>query len=81
MKKQNSKFVLAEASIDEVNKQLKTNLFVIVVIIFVLGTNLIHLIREKSFFYGALSMLMIVLLFFIIKARRILKLRKQQLTP
>lgn len=80
MKKQRTKFVLADASIDEVNKQLKTNLFVIVVILFILGTNIMHFLKDNSVFYAILVALMVVLLFLMIKSRNILKLRKQQLT-
>jgi len=80
MKKSKSKFLLAEANIDETNKQLKINMFVIAVVIFLLGINTIHFFREKSLFYAALVALMIFLLFFIIKSRKLLKLRKQELT-
>ena len=52
MKKQKKGFVLAEATLGEVNKQLKVNLFVIVVVGFVLGSNILHFMREKSIFYG-----------------------------
>ncbi|WP_435979068.1 hypothetical protein [Psychrobacter sp. DM4] len=80
MKKQRTKFDLAQADITEINKQLKVNLFVIVMVIFVLSINMIHFVREKSLFYAMLTLLMVVLLFFIIKARRILKTRQQVLT-
>jgi len=50
MKKSKSKFLLAEANIDETNKQLKINMFVIAVVIFLLGINTIHFFREKVFF-------------------------------
>ena len=46
MKKQKKGFVLAEATLGEVNKQLKVNLFVIVVVGFVLGSNILHFMRE-----------------------------------
>jgi len=71
---------LAEADVDETNKQLKINMFVTAVVVFLLGINSIHFIREKSLFYGALVAIMIFLLFFIIKSRKLLKLRKQALT-
>ena len=74
------KFVLAEANLDEINKQLKMNVFVIAVAVFVLAANTIHFMRDKSLFYAALIALMILLLFFIIKSRKILKARKQALT-
>jgi Ca2+/Na+ antiporter len=80
MKKQKSKFVLAEASIDDINKQLKINLFVIIVVIFLLGLNALYFIKEKSFFSVALIILMVFLLFIIAKSRDILKSRKQELS-
>lgn len=80
MKKGRAKFVLAEASIDEVNKQIRVNWLVTVVVIIVLAMNVIQFMQAKSFFYAALTVLMLVLLFFITKARHILKIRKQQLT-
>lgn len=78
MKKQ-KRFVIAEATLDEVNKQLRLNLFVIVVIMAVLTMNVIHFIKEQSLFYAALVAMMVLLLFLIIKARRILKLRQRAL--
>jgi uncharacterized BrkB/YihY/UPF0761 family membrane protein len=39
-----------------------------------------HFIKEYSVFYGVLVAVMIVLLFFTLKSRRLLKLRKQQLS-
>ena len=50
MKKQKKGFVLAEATLGEVNKQLKVNLFVIVVVGFVLGSNILHLCEKRMFF-------------------------------
>lgn len=80
MKKQKTKFVLAEASLADVNKQLKINLFVIIMLVFLLGLNALYFIKQKSFFSVALVILMIFLLFIIAKSRDILMLRKQQLT-
>ena len=80
MKKQKSKFVLAQASIDDINKQLKINLFIMVVVIFLLGLNTLYFSKEKSFFAAILIVLMIVLLFLIAKSRDILKSRKQELS-
>lgn len=80
MNKQKTKFVLAEATINEVNKQLRVNLLVLVTLIFVLAMNVMQFMKAKSFFYALLTLLMIFLLFFIAKARSILQLRKQQLT-
>lgn len=80
MEKRKSKFVLAEASIDDINKQLKINLLVIVLVLFLLGLNSLYFIREKSVFSAILIVLMIFLLFLIAKSRDILKSRKQQLS-
>ncbi len=80
MKKQKNKFVLAESTLDEVNRQLKINLFVIVVVAVVLFMNVMTFMSDKRFFYGVLVVVMIVLLFFLSKARTILSLRKQELT-
>ncbi|MBF0659099.1 hypothetical protein I6E84_05050 [Psychrobacter sp. SCQQ22] len=80
MNKQNNKFVLATATLAEVNKQLKINMLVTVVVAFVLFMNMMKFMSEKTFFYAALVVLMIFLLFFIRKARNILMLRKQELT-
>lgn len=80
MNKQNNKFVLATATLSEVNKQLKINMLVTVVVAFVLFMNMMKFMSEKTFFYAALVVLMIFLLFFIRKARNILTLRKQELT-
>ncbi len=70
---------MAEANVDETNKQLKINMFVIAVVVFLLGVNTIHFIREKSLFYAALVAIMIFLLFFIIKSRKLLKSRNQEI--
>ncbi len=80
MKKENAKFVLAEANLDEVNKQLKINMLVTAVVIFILAMNIIQFMQDKRFFYALLTVLMLFLLFFIAKARNILKSRKQELS-
>ncbi|HAM60377.1 MAG TPA: hypothetical protein DCP60_00860 [Psychrobacter sp.] len=80
MKKQRKRFVLAEASLKEIDKQLNINMFVIGVLVIILFLDLMHFIKEYSVFYGVLVAVMIVLLFFTLKSRRLLKLRKQQLS-
>ncbi len=80
MKESKGRFVLAEATLADVNKQLKLNMLVTVAVVFVLFMNIIKFMAEKSFFYAALAVVMICLLFFIQKARGILVLRKQELT-
>lgn len=67
MKKQRTKFDLANANSTQIAKQLKINLFVIVMVLFVLTVNMIHFIREKSLFYAMLTLLMVVLLFLLSK--------------
>ena len=80
MKKQNSKFVLASATLAEVNTQLKLNMFATVAVVFVLIMNIMKFMVDKTALYAVLTMVMIVLLFFIRKTRAILMLRKHELT-
>ncbi|MBB3107083.1 F0F1-type ATP synthase assembly protein I [Psychrobacter luti] len=78
MKKQ--KFVLAEASLDEINKQLKINMFTIVMLILVLFLNIAQFMRDYSLLYGALIAIMAFFLFVMAKSRTLLTMRKQELT-
>ena len=78
MKKQ--KFVLAEASLDEINKQLKINMFTIVMLILVLFMNIAQFMRGYSLLYGALIAIMAFFLFVMAKSRTLLTMRKQELT-
>ena len=78
MKKQ--KFVLAEASLDEINKQLKINMFTIVMLILVLFMNIAQFMRDCSLLYGALIAIMAFFLFVMAKSRTLLTMRKQELT-
>lgn len=80
MKEPKARFVLAEATLAEVNKQLKLNMLVTVAVVFVLFMNIMKFMADKRFFYAVLALIMVCLLFFIQKARRILMLRKQALT-
>ncbi len=80
MKKQKNRFVLAEATLDEVNSRLKINTFIIVLLVVILSRNILNFIRENSFFYGGLIALIFLLLFLIINSRRFLKTRKQELS-
>lgn len=80
MEKKKKKFVLAEASLSEVSKQLTINLFSIVVLVLLLGLNLLYFFEEKNFFSAALSVLVIFFLYFMAKSRDILKLKKQELS-
>ena len=79
MKKQKRKFVLAEASVDEINKQLKINTFVVVILIGMLILNATQFMRDYSLLYGALIAIMLFLLFIMAKSRTLLTLQKQAL--
>lgn len=78
MKKQ--KFVLAEASLDEINKQLRINMFTIVMLILVLFMNIAQFMRDYSLLYGALIAIMAFFLFVMAKSRTLLTMRKQELS-
>ena len=78
MKKQ--KFVLAEVSLDEINKQLRINMFTIVMLILVLFMNIAQFMRDYSLLYGALIAIMAFFLFVMAKSRTLLTMRKQELT-
>ena len=80
MNKQKKGFVLAEAMLDEINKQLKINLFTIVVLIVMLVLNTAQFMKEYSVLYGALIAVMAFFLFIMAKSRTMLMMRKQQLT-
>ncbi|MGP4905466.1 hypothetical protein ACTXGW_05175 [Psychrobacter faecalis] len=80
MNKQKKGFVLAEATLDEINKQLKINLFTIVVLIVMLVLNTAQFMKDYSVLYGALIAVMAFFLFIMAKSRTMLMMRKQQLT-
>lgn len=80
MNKQKKGFVLAEATLAEINKQLKINLFTIVVLIIMLVLNTAQFMKEYSLLYGALIAVMAFFLFIMAKSRTMLMMRKQQLT-
>ena len=79
MKKQKKRFVLAEATMDEVNKQLKINTFTIVILIGMLVLNASQFLRDYSLVYGILIAIMLFLLFIMAKSRTLLTLQKQAL--
>ena len=79
MKNQKRKFVLAEASLDELNKQLKINTFTIVILIGMLALNASQFLRDYSLLYGALIAVMLFLLFIMAKSRTLLTLKKKAL--
>ena len=79
MKKQKRKFVLAEASLDEINKQLKVNTFTIVILIGMLVLNASQFLRDYSLVYGVPIAIMLFLLFIMAKSRTLLTLKKQAL--
>ena len=80
MNKQKKGCVLAEATLAEINKQLKINLFTIVVLIVMLVLNTAQFMKEYSVLYGALIAVMAFFLFIMAKSRTMLMMRKQQLT-
>lgn len=80
MNKQKQKFVLAEASLDDVNKQLKINMFTIVILILVLFMNIAQFMRDYSLLYGALIAIMAFFLFVMAKSRTLLMMREQELS-
>ena len=80
MNKQKQKFVLAEASLDDVNKQLKINMFTIVMLILVLFMNIAQFMRDYSLLYGALIAIMAFFLFVMAKSRTLLIMRKLELS-
>lgn len=80
MNKQKKGFVLAEATLAEINKQLKINLFTIVVLIVMLVLNTAQFMKDYSVLYGALMAVMAFFLFIMAKSRTMLMMRKQQLT-
>lgn len=80
MNKQKQKFVLAEASLDDVNKQLKINMFTIVMLVLVIFMNIAQFIRDYSLLYGALIAIMAFFLFVMAKSRTLLMMRKQELS-
>ena len=80
MNKQKKKFVLGEASLDDVNKQLKINMLTIVILILVLFMNIAQFMRDYSLLYGALIAIMAFFLFVMAKSRTLLTMRKQELT-
>lgn len=80
MNKQKKGFVLAEATLAEINKQLKINLFTIVVLIVMLVLNTAQFMKEYSLLYGVLIAVMAFFLFIMAKSRTMLMMRKQQLT-
>ena len=80
MNKQKKKFVLGEASLDDVNKQLKINMFTIVMLVLVLFMNIAQFMRDYSLLYGALIAIMAFFLFVMAKSRTLLMMRKQELS-
>ena len=80
MKKQKNKFVLAEASVDDINKQLKINMLVIVVLISMLVLNTAQFMKDYSLLYAVLIAIMAFFLFIMAKSRTLLTTRKQALT-
>lgn len=79
MKKQKRKFILAEATVDDINKQLKINMFAMVVLVFMLFLNIVQFMNSYSLLIGGLIIVGVILLFIMAKSRTLLKMRKQAL--
>lgn len=80
MNKQKKGFMLAEATLADINKQLKINMFTIVMLVVMLVLNGAQFIKDYSLLYGALIAVMAFFLFIMAKSRTMLMMRKQQLT-
>ncbi|WP_010201432.1 hypothetical protein [Psychrobacter sp. PAMC 21119] len=80
MKKHKKKFVLVEATVDDINKQLKINMFVIVILVLMLILNTAQFTKDYSVLYGVLIAIMAFFLFIMAKSRTLLNMRKQELT-
>lgn len=75
-----TKFVLAEATLDEINKQLKINTFVTIVLVLMLLLNTAQFIKGHSVLYGVLIAVMVFFLFIMVKSRTLLTMQKQRLS-
>ncbi|WP_198335373.1 hypothetical protein [Psychrobacter celer] len=75
-----TKFVLAEATLDEINKQLKINTFVTIVLVLMLLLNTAQFIKGYSVLYGVLIAVMAFFLFIMVKSRILLTMQKQRLS-
>ena len=80
MKKQKTKFVLSEATVDDINKQLKMNMVMIVILISLLVVNTAQFMKDYNFLYGFFIAIMAFFLFIMAKSRTLLTMRKQALT-
>lgn len=80
MKKQKTKFVLSEATVDDINKQLKINMVMIVILISLLVINAAQFMKDYNFLYGFFIAIMAFFLFIMAKSRTLLTMRKQALT-
>ena len=80
MKKQKTKFVLSEATVDDINKQLKINMVMIVILISLLVVNTAQFMKDYNFLYGFFIAIMAFFLFIMAKSRTLLTMRKQALT-
>ena len=72
MNKQKKGFMLAEATLADINKQLKINMFTIVMLVVMLVLNGAQFIKDYSLLYGALIAVMAFFLFIMAKSRTML---------
>lgn len=80
MSKQKKGFMLAEATLTDINKQLKINMFTIVMLVVMLVLNGAQFIKDYSLLYGALVVIMAFFLFVMAKSRTMLMMRKEALS-
>ncbi|MGO1513222.1 MAG: hypothetical protein ACTIKO_00650, partial [Psychrobacter sp.] len=79
MRQKKRKFVLAEATLEEINKQLKINVLAIIMLVLMLVLNTTQFMKDYSLLYGTLIVIMAFFLFVMIKSRTLLNMRKQEL--
>lgn len=80
MSKQKKSFGLAEATLADINKQLKINMFTIVMLVVMLVLNGAQFMKDYSLLYGALVVIMAFFLFVMAKSRIMLMMRKEALS-
>ncbi|MGO1856968.1 MAG: hypothetical protein ACTHZF_07725, partial [Psychrobacter sp.] len=63
MRQKKRKFVLAEATLEEINKQLKINVLAIIMLVLMLVLNTTQFMKDYSLLYGTLIVIMAFFLF------------------
>ena len=67
MRQKKRKFVLAEATLEEINKQLKINVLAIIMLVLMLVLNTTQFMKDYSLLYGTLIVIMAFFLFVMIR--------------